>query len=74
MFSCLSACLSLQASVRVWNVHGPNAKNFEEQYPGFAAWREQHKGVSVDVTLAATEGSGSGTKRGGKRKRKAATS
>jgi hypothetical protein len=56
----------------VWNIHGSNGKNFEERYPGFAAWRAQAKGVPVDVTLAAgTTGGGNASRKRNRAKRAA---
>jgi len=49
----------------VWNIHGPNAKSFEERYPGFAAWRQQHKGVPTDTTLGAGEAAAAAGSTGG---------
>jgi hypothetical protein len=57
-----------QACIRVWGLHGPNARNFEDRFPGFAAWREQHKGVPADVTLGCTLSGGRVRKRNRKRK------
>lgn len=50
--------LITQASVRVWNIHGPSAKTFEERYPGFAAWRQTHKDVPTEHTLDTDPASG----------------
>jgi hypothetical protein len=57
--------------MRVWNLAGLNGKNFEERFPGFAAWRAQHKGVATDVTLG-KDLRGTGPAIRGKRKRKGA--
>lgn len=58
--------------MRVWNIHGSNSKNFEERHPGFAAWREEAKGVPAEVTLAAGTTGGGNTSRKRNRAKKAA--
>lgn len=55
----------------MWNVHGPNGRTFEDRYPGFAAWRQQHKGVAANTTLGTVArqrgggGGGGGNSSGG---------
>lgn len=69
----LSLLLSLQSCIRDSRTNAPtvslihlSSRQFEDKFPGFAAWREQHKGVPAAQTLdelASNKGSGGGSSR-----------
>jgi hypothetical protein len=44
--------------VCVWSMHCRGGRTYEAICPGFAAWRQQHKGVPTASTLGASKAAG----------------